>query len=424
LNTSIQEAIKLVEAGHPESGLKKLADIESDLHDEDKAIVAQLYYEWGIVDKAIAIANDLHELYPDETELTCFYAELLIETDQEEKALSVLETIPETDEAYPQCLLLMADLYQMQGLFEVSEQKLLKAQAILPDEPVIDFALGELYFTQGAYGKAVRQFKKAAEEEAVIGGVNVYQRLAESLSSSGAFEEALEWYEKAVKENPEPNTLFGFGFTALKAGYPKTAIKQLTELKEMDPAYSSLYKPLANSFEAEGLYEEAFETAKEGIRFDEFNKELYLSAAKAALKTKRHSEAKELLREALALDPGFLEAVHTLLALFLEEDDDESIIELVQEVRKYGEDDPKFSWHLASAFARTEVYDKAREEYENAFLHYRDDADFLYEYSMFLLEEGRRKEALPLLKKLAELDPANEEVQETIFRIEDENSFE
>lgn len=90
----------------------------------------------------------------------------------------------------------------------------------------------------------------------------MYQRLAESLSSSGAFEEALEWYEKAVKENPEPNTLFGFGFTALKAGYPKTAIKQLTELKEMDPAYSSLYKPLANSFEAEGLYEEAFETAK------------------------------------------------------------------------------------------------------------------------------------------------------------------
>lgn len=59
----------------------------------------------------------------------------------------------------------MADLYQMQGLFEVSEQKLLKAQAILPDEPVIDFALGELYFTQGAYGKAVRQFKKRPKKK-------------------------------------------------------------------------------------------------------------------------------------------------------------------------------------------------------------------------------------------------------------------
>lgn len=101
MNTSIQEAIKLVEAGHTESGLKKLADIEPALHDEDKAIAAQLYYEWGIVDRAIAIVSDLHELYPGETELTCFYAELLIETDQEEKALRILETIPETDKAFP-----------------------------------------------------------------------------------------------------------------------------------------------------------------------------------------------------------------------------------------------------------------------------------------------------------------------------------
>ncbi|MCF7618072.1 tetratricopeptide repeat protein [Bacillus sonorensis] len=424
MNTSIQEAIKLVEAGHTESGLKKLADIEPALHDEDKAIAAQLYYEWGIVDRAIAIVSDLHELYPGETELTCFYAELLIETDQEEKALRILETIPETDKAFPESLLLMADLYQMQGLFEVSEQKLLKAKALLPEEPVIDFALGELYFTQGAYGKAVSQFKKAVRAEAVIGGVNVYQRLAESLSTSGEFEEALEWYEKAVQENPEPNTLFGFGFTALKAGYPKTAIKQLTELKQLDPAYSSLYKPLANSYEEEGLYEEAFETAKEGIRVDEYNKELYLSAAKMALKTKRPSEAKDLLQEALALDPGYIEAVHTLLSLYLEEEDFESIIDLVEEVRKYGEDDPKFSWFLASAFAGLEEYEKARGEYEAACLNYQEDGDFLYEYALFLLEEGRRKEALPLLKKIVELDPANEEVHEMIFRIEDENSFE
>lgn len=424
MNTSIQEAIKLVEAGQTESGLKKLAEITPALHDEDKATIAQLYYEWGIVDRAIAIVSDLHELYPEESELTCFYAELLIETDQEEEALRVLETIPETDQAYAESLLLMADLYQMQGLFEVSEQKLLKAKSILPDEPVIDFALGELYFAQGAYKKAVAQYKKAAGEKAVVGGVSVYQRLAESLSSSGEFEEALEWYEKAVRENPEPNTLFGYGFTALKAGYPKTAIKQLTELQELDPAYSSLYKPLANSYEEEGLYEEAFETAKEGIRVDEFNKELYLSAAKAALKTKRPADAKDLLQEALALDPGYIEAVHTLLALYLEEEDFESIIDLVEDVRKYGEDDPKFTWFLASAYAGIEEYEKAGREFEAAFLNYREDGDFLYEYAIFLLEEGKRKEALPLLKKIVALDPANEEVHEMIFRIEDENSFE
>ncbi len=92
--------------------------------------------------KALALISDLHDLYPDESELTNFYAELLIDIDEEEKALEVLETISPEDPSYAESLLLMADLYQMQGLFEVSEQKLLQAKSMLQDEPVIDFALG------------------------------------------------------------------------------------------------------------------------------------------------------------------------------------------------------------------------------------------------------------------------------------------
>ncbi|NDK00024.1 hypothetical protein ABP2_0344 [Bacillus subtilis subsp. subtilis] len=115
MNTLIQEAIKLVEAGETEKGLNTLSKAEKQLHDEDKAIAAQLYYEWGDVEKAISLISDLHDLYPNETELTNFYAELLIDIDEEEKALAVLETIPETDPSYPESLLLMADLYQMQG---------------------------------------------------------------------------------------------------------------------------------------------------------------------------------------------------------------------------------------------------------------------------------------------------------------------
>ncbi|QUF63780.1 tetratricopeptide repeat protein [Bacillus atrophaeus] len=422
MNTLIQEAIKLVEAGETEKGLNTLSKAEKQLHDEDKAIAAQLYYEWGNADKAISLISDLHDLYPEETELTNFYAELLIDIDEEEKALAVLETIPETDASYPESLLLMADLYQMQGLFEVSEQKLLKAKSILEDEPVIDFALGELYYTQGAYAKAIQYFKRTAEEQSEIGGVNVHQRLAESLSASGEFEEAIPWYEKAVEETPEPNTIFGYGFTASQAGFVKTAIKQLSDLKAIDPSYSSLYMPLAESYEAEGMYEEALKTAKEGISYDEYNKELFLYAAKMTLKIGNVQEGKKLLQEALALDPGYVEALHTLLAVYLKEEDYELIIDLIQEVRGYGEEDPKYNWYLASAYTELEKYEEAKKCFEAAYLHYREDRDFLYEYANFLLEEGLQQEALPLLKEVLKLDGANEELEETILRIEDEFS--
>ncbi|MGE6629541.1 tetratricopeptide repeat protein [Bacillus sp. NPDC077027] len=423
MNSSLQEAIKLVEAGETEKGLKKLAQAEKHLHDEEKAQAAQLYYDWGDIDKALKLISDLHDLYPEESGLTCFYAELLIDADQEEKAISVLETIPAHDAAYPESLLLMADLYQMQGLFEVSEQKLLKAKELLPDEPVIDFALGELYFSQGLSKKAIDYFHVVAEQKNDIGGVNVYQRLAESLSTAGDFENALEWYEKAVKENTDPNTLFGFGFTAMRAGRTKTAIKQLEELKEIDPSYSSLYMPLAKSYEEEGLYHEALEVVKAGIKMDEYNKELYLYGAKIDLKNGATNEAKQLLQEALALDPGYIEAVHTLLAVYLNEELFEEMLDLIQEVKNYGEDDPKFNWYAASASLGLEEYQQAAEYFKVALPDFEEERDFLYEYASFLLEEGRQKEALPLLRKVRMKDGTNEEIEEIILRIEDEISF-
>ncbi|MGG3642955.1 tetratricopeptide repeat protein [Bacillus gobiensis] len=420
MNTAIQEAIALVEEGQTEKGLKTLDRIEKNLHDEEKAVVAELYYNWGDIHKAAAMIADLHELYPFESNLTCFYAELLIELDKEEEAIALLEEIPASDEQYPESLLLLADLYQMQGLFEVSEQKLLNAAELLPDEPIIQFALGELYFTQGLYGKAQSYYKKASGKEHTIAGISLDSRIAESLSHLGEFEAALTFYNQIPKHLLEPDTLFGYGMTALKAGQTKTAVKHLTELKEMDPGYTSLYVPLASSFEEEGMFDEAIAAAKEGIKQDEFNKELYLFAAKLSLKLKNDADAELLLQEAVALDPGYVEAAHVLLSVYLQKEDYQAILDLVREVESYGETNPKFSWYLATAYKELEEYDSAAAKYKEASQHFESDRDFLYEYGQFLLEEGRQREALPLLKKVLHIDGVNQELEETILRIEEE----
>ena len=51
------------------------------------------------------------------------------------------------------------------------------------------------------------------------------QRIADAMSAGGAFEEALTYYEKAVKGKVEINTLFNYGFTALQAGFNKKRLK-------------------------------------------------------------------------------------------------------------------------------------------------------------------------------------------------------
>lgn len=62
-------------------------------------------------------------------------------------AFEYLEKVDKQSDYYPQSLLAIADLYQVIGIPEVSEAKLKEAAGLLPDEPLIQFALAELYFS-------------------------------------------------------------------------------------------------------------------------------------------------------------------------------------------------------------------------------------------------------------------------------------
>lgn len=153
----------------------------------------------------------------------------MIDLDMEEKAIDILEQIAEDDPVYLESLVLQADLFQMQGLFEVSEQKLLLAKEKSDDETIIDFALAELYSSHGEYNKSIPYYEKVLQNGDEIAGVNVNARIAESYSTTGKFEEALPYYEDAIKKQEDSNTLFGFGVTAYQAKYYKKPLKYLND---------------------------------------------------------------------------------------------------------------------------------------------------------------------------------------------------
>ncbi len=419
-NQVLTEAINLVNKGETEQGLTLLENITPTLHDEEKLQLADQYYQWGIIDKAHEIMEELHFLYPDEIQITLFLAELKIDLENEEDAIALLNMISKEDESYPHALLLLADLYQMQGLPEVSEQKLKEAKDILPQEPVLDFALGELYFHQGQYKHALIYYQELLEEHNIISGVNIHQRLAECLSANGQFEEALDHYRQTVETHEDANTLFGYGFTAYQGGFYKTAIQQFLTLKEADPHYTSLYLYLAKSYEHEGLLEESLDTVQEGIKVDEYNKDLYLFGGKIAIKLGQNQTAEDLLRESLAIDPGHIEAAITLSHIFLQDERYEDVIELITEVRKYGEDDPQFEWNLARAHHQKEEYSQALKHYDLAYTFFKDQRDFLHEYGYFLLEEGKRQQAKEVFQEILKQDPSNVEIAEILLQLEDD----
>lgn len=104
------------------------------------------------------------DLYPDEGELLVYIAEIYIQLGNDDEALSTLGKIDKDDSSYLQGLLLQADLYESQGLFEVSEQKLLEAEKLEPEEPVIQFALAELYSSIGKFHEAVYKYEQILQK--------------------------------------------------------------------------------------------------------------------------------------------------------------------------------------------------------------------------------------------------------------------
>src|SRR5699024_948126 len=122
---------------------------------DEKFAIAELYIDWGYVQKAEGILLELQQDFPFETDIILLLADIYIELENDDKAIYLLGQIDESSEAYIQALVQLADLYQAQGLFEVAEQKLLTAKQIQPSEPLLDFALGELLFSAGDYKKAI-----------------------------------------------------------------------------------------------------------------------------------------------------------------------------------------------------------------------------------------------------------------------------
>ncbi|CAI8699437.1 hypothetical protein CN568_20820 [Bacillus pseudomycoides] len=414
-----EQAVSYIENGEAEKGLTQLKELVKQGTDEEKYDIARYYHTLGFIDEALAITEDLRLLYPEESEFTIFLAELYIDLDKEDEAIEVLHDISEDDELYVQSLLLVADLFQMQGFDDVAEQKLLKAKEMMPEEPVITFGLAELYSSKGEEQKAIAYYQSLLSDHKVMGGVVIALRLAETLSAIGNWEEAITYYEEGLEEQKDIHSLFGYAFTLYQGEEYQRSIGAWEELKELDPEYASLYMYLAKCYEREGMLQESYETLHEGIKIDELSVPLYVELANIAAKIGKLAEAEELLQKALQIDPGHLGAILKYAYILKEQEKYEELIVVVENAMDSGEQDTQLLWDLAFAKKQLEMYSDALKHYESAYTSFKNHPDFLEEYGYFLLEEGLRKEAKEVFTRLLQLDPTQIHIEELLYNLED-----
>ena len=412
---TILKAVELVEQNKIEQALRLLEEYTPKANDDEKYTIAELYLQWGFLDEAELILSELLKKYPDENDLILTLADIAIEKEDDEQAIALLAEISEEDPAYIQVLIQLADLYQVQGLFEVAEQKLLTAKQKLPNEVIIDFALGELSFSTGTYKKAVTYYEKVAKEHEMFADVSVLDRLAESYAGIGEYEKALEYFKNG--QDKTPDKYFKYGVTASQAGRNDIAITAWKRVVELDPYYHSVYENLAKALQDEGMLQEAFDIVEKGLKQDTFNKHLYFLAGMIARQLNNDSASEEYIREAIAIDPDYKEAILFFLEFLKERDRHADIIDLLSSVKSIGSLEPLYDWELARAYNEEEQYKEALQAYQDAYLNLSDDTDFLKEYGYFLIEEGQTSEAIAVFQRYLQLVPDDYTIEEFLSRL-------
>lgn len=129
---------------------------EEALKKDEPEILASLAEELqalGFLEEAKRILEKLLIDFPQEDIFYLSLAEISIENDNIDDAFEYLERIKPESANYLESLLVTADLYQVLGIPEVSEAKLLQAKTIAPEESLITFALAELHFSANQLGK-------------------------------------------------------------------------------------------------------------------------------------------------------------------------------------------------------------------------------------------------------------------------------
>jgi pentatricopeptide repeat protein len=411
----IESNFDKVAAGMVEEGLQNIKELlnHPDMTDDLRFEVAQNFYQYGFLAEAIGIIQRLTEFYPDETELLLFLAELYMENSQEEEALALLVSVPsDQGDDYIRAILLAAELYITEGLFEVAEYKIRQALEHYPDEKIVHTALGEVFYQQEKYSLAITSYEKGNV-------ISTYSKLADCYAHVGRFEDALDYYQKAVTTEAEnPDILFGAGFVAYQLEKWEMAASKFTELLDRDPYYTSVYPLVVDTYSKLGQEEEVVKYIELGLKYDQTNPHLFFLQGEYFYKKGDVENAMNTFKQSLDLDETYVLSIEKLVEMARTQEDWKSSLKYLDRLLEITPERSDIHTQIGMVYEEMEEWNKAEKSYKAAIAIDEHDTVAMNRLGYVVRDEGRLEEALSLWKKSMRINPDQWEIEELLQRYE------
>jgi tetratricopeptide (TPR) repeat protein len=197
--------------------------------------------------------------------------------------------------------------------------------------------------------------------------VSANNNLGLCLSKKGKFDEAIQYYNKALKTDPnDAETHNNFGYTLVSQGKLDEAIKHFSEAVRLVPVYVQALNNLGNAFLEQGKLDQALDQYTQVEALYPQNLETRLTLASIWNKKKRFDKAISYYSKALSINPDSIEALNNFAWILSTQNnsvfrDGPKAVNLAQRACKItGYKEPAFLDTLAAAYAEAGRFHEAQ----------------------------------------------------------------
>ncbi|QCK70786.1 tetratricopeptide repeat protein [Streptococcus pyogenes] len=384
--------------------------------DADSLIALGEYLESiGFLPHAKRIDLQLADDYP---ELNINLAQIAAEDEAIEEAFLYLDKVSKDSPNYLSALLVMADLYDMEGLTEVAREKLLQAVAI-SSEPLVIFGLAEIDMSLQYFKEAIDYYAQLDNRQILeLTGISTYQRIGRAYASLGKFEAAIEFLEKAVAIEYEDETVFELATLMYDQENYQKANLYFKQLETINPDYPGYEYGYALSLHEEHKTSEALRLVQQGLRKNAFDSQLLLLASQLSYKLHDRQNAENYLLQAKEVAVDDEEILMRLVTLYFDAERFEEVIALNRETI----DNVLTKWTIAKAYHALEQEEVALALYNEISADLAENPEFLQDYAYLLREFGQFHKAIQMATAYLRQVPDDVNMQDFLDHIKHQQS--
>ncbi|HGM9683384.1 TPA: hypothetical protein ACKQ0W_000197 [Streptococcus pyogenes] len=384
--------------------------------DADSLIALGEYLESiGFLPHAKRIYLQLADDYP---ELNINLAQIAAEDDAIEEAFLYLDKVSKDSPNYLSALLVMADLYDLEGLTEVAREKLLQAVAI-SSEPLVIFGLAEIDMSLQYFKEAIDYYAQLDNRQILeLTGISTYQRIGRAYASLGKFEAAIEFLEKAVAIEYEDETVFELATLMYDQENYQKANLYFKQLETINPDYPGYEYGYALSLHEEHKTSEALRLVQQGLRKNAFDSQLLLLASQLSYELHDRQNAENYLLQAKEVAVDDEEILMRLVTLYFDAERFEEVIALNRETI----DNVLTKWTIAKAYHSLEQEEVALALYNEISADLAENPEFLQDYAYLLREFGQFHKAIQMATAYLRQVPDDVNMQDFLDHIKHQQS--